>query len=505
MSIHFKGFHDASVDGTEVWVSQQASSRSRSFAQTLLDRLVLVTGVPNRGVRERNLGVLLPSRHDANTAACLVEVAFLTNPEQAARLESELYFCHIADALADAVRAQVPVAVSHGVGAGGGSGPGSEYSLSAPSLWESDPVDDERYSAGVSTEELERLYSLPLEAVVKTVVNAGARIRGGPPNFATQGQQRIPRWTKVRVEEVNGEYSRVAGLDGNAYGWTASSNLATFFKDSAALGSASLAPTTAITIDTTWPETRKAIARTFNRLGGLIQTIAGQTRTAAADILAVWQMESGGRSHTTNRAVIRLENHLLFGQWGSQHPAEFDLHFQFGTRAPQTGTDCNEAWKCHRFRQGETGSFEDSHASQDSEYRALACAETLAGETIAIQCASIGGSQILGRNYRTIGYDTPRQMYDAFQASERAHVLGFFDYCQFVQANGALLNALRTQNWRDFASGFNGASRVDRYSADLQGAAQAATAVLSTRPAGAQSLEISLASALRRPLDSSAR
>jgi hypothetical protein len=385
LSIHLNGFSDASVDGTEVWVAKHASARSRSFAQTVLDRLVLVTGVANRGVRERDLGVLLPSRHDPGTAACLAEVSFLTNPKQATRLEDPLYLGHIADALAEAVRAQVPVAVAHAAAAGAGSGAGGGSTLASPSLWEPDPVDDERYSAAMSTQELERLYALPLEAVIKTVVDADARIRGGPPDFAPQAQRRIPRWTKVRVEEVNGNYSRVTGLNATAYGWTASSNLATFFKDNATLVSAALAPATALTLDSGWPEIRKAVARMFNRLGGLMQTIATQTRTDITSVLAVWYVESRGRTHTTGQAVIRFENHLLFDQWGSQHAVDFDQHFQFGTRAPQTGATCDQRWKCHRFRADAAGNFEDVHTNQESEYRALGCATALAGETIAIQ------------------------------------------------------------------------------------------------------------------------
>ena len=124
LSIHFNGFADASVDGTEVWVAANASPRSRSFAQTVLNRLVLVTGVANRNVRERNLGVLLASRHDAGTAACLAEIAFLTNARQAARLEEPEYLAQIADALAGAVRAQAVAVVAQAAAAGNGRGHG---------------------------------------------------------------------------------------------------------------------------------------------------------------------------------------------------------------------------------------------------------------------------------------------------------------------------------------------------------------------------------------------
>lgn len=493
LSIHFNGFSDSSVDGTEVWVARHASPQSRSFAQKVLDRVTLVTAVANRGVREGDLGVLLPARHDPGTAACLVEVAFLTNPREASRLEDPEYLGHIADALAEAVRAQATVAVAHAVAAGGGGGEASSYGSSQASLWEPAPVDDERYTGTISTQELERLYALPLEGVIKTVVDSDARVRIGPPNFAVQGQRKIPRFTRVRVEEVSGDYSRVSGLDAAPLGWTASSNLGSFFKDDPALTSAPLVPTTAIAIDSSWLEARKAVAHTFNRLGGLMQTISTQTHTDVAAVLAVWFVESAGREHTVGQAIIRFENHLFFDLWGKQHQTDFDAHFQFATRPPQTGPGCDHRWKCHKFRAETTGSFEDVHSSQNSEYKALAAATALANEGTALECISIGGPQILIHNHRTIGYETPRQMYDAFQAGERAQVLGFFDYCQFTGGHGGLLEPLRNHNWQTFSTGYNGSGNAANYATNLTNAFQAATAVLATRPAGAQALEAGLA------------
>src|SRR5262245_60684606 len=105
VSLHFNGFNDARVDGSEVWVARQASNSSRGLAQKMLSEVVAATGVSNRGIRESDFGVLLPSRHASNTAACLVETAFLTNTAQARHLESETYRQQIAAALAEGVSA----------------------------------------------------------------------------------------------------------------------------------------------------------------------------------------------------------------------------------------------------------------------------------------------------------------------------------------------------------------------------------------------------------------
>lgn len=126
VSIHFNGFRDPSTDGTEVWVAKSASPASVDFAQAVLRHLVAVTGAPDRGVRRADWGVLQPSRHAPSTAACLAEIAFLTNPDEAARLAGPAYRDQIAQALATAIldRIAVPAGAvapsGQSLGAGGG-------------------------------------------------------------------------------------------------------------------------------------------------------------------------------------------------------------------------------------------------------------------------------------------------------------------------------------------------------------------------------------------------
>ncbi|MFL6331778.1 MAG: N-acetylmuramoyl-L-alanine amidase [Pyrinomonadaceae bacterium] len=108
LSIHLNGWPSAQVDGTEVYVARAASDVSRGFAQRVLSRLLAVTQVSNRGVKGQDFGVLLPARHAKGTAVCLAEVAFLTNPAQARRLEGEEYRQAIAGALVDAVSQYLP-------------------------------------------------------------------------------------------------------------------------------------------------------------------------------------------------------------------------------------------------------------------------------------------------------------------------------------------------------------------------------------------------------------
>ena len=104
VSVHFNGFVDPSVDGTEVWVARAASAPSVSLAEAVRQRLLAVTQVRDRGVRRADMGVLLPSRVGADTAACLAEVAFLSNEGEARRLADTAYRQQVAEAIAAAIR-----------------------------------------------------------------------------------------------------------------------------------------------------------------------------------------------------------------------------------------------------------------------------------------------------------------------------------------------------------------------------------------------------------------
>lgn len=235
-----------------------------------------------------------------------------------------------------------------------------------------------------------------------------------------------------------------------------------FLKDVPRLRSVPLPPSAPVAVDTRWPRERQTLARTYNRLGGLMQTLAGELGFEVAGVLAVWKVESGGRDHTVGRAVIRFENHLLWDRWGKSNPALFDQHFRYGGRSGVGG----RRWEGHQFRESPGGAWETVHTGkQANEYRVLALAIRLAGDHVALQCISLGGPQILGSHYRDIGYASPREMYDAFQASERAHVLGFFDFCRTKPAprRGDLIRYLREKNWSEFARYYNGPGQVATY------------------------------------------
>jgi len=248
------------------------------------------------------------------------------------------------------------------------------------------------------------------------------------------------------------------------------------FKDREELLAAPLAPAVPLTAKPGWTAAQKALAGVYNRLGGLMDALAKEAQSDTAAVLALWYVESGGRAHKPGSAIIRFECNLLYSAWGAKNAAVYRRYFRHGGFEGASG----KPWENHQFRTAETQPFRPVHASQASEYQALELAIRLAGETPALEAASIGGCQIVVCNYALIGYPSPRAMYDAFQADERAHVLGFFDFCARKSApkQGDLLRYLQAKDWTKFAAYYNGAGNAAVYGGRIQTNYELARAIL---------------------------
>ena len=110
-------------------------------------------------------------------------------------------------------------------------------------------------------------------------------------------------------------------MQGKKFGWTVRANLTQFFKDSDVLREAPMLSERPISDSS-------RIAQTYNRLGGLMDALAKDTKINVSACLAVWMVESAGRKHQKDKAIIRFENHLLFRRWGDEHASIYNKHFQ---------------------------------------------------------------------------------------------------------------------------------------------------------------------------------
>ena len=113
VSIHFNGWEDPDTQGTVTFVHEDAGSESAALAAAVQSAVQGVTGYNDRGVKRARFGVLNPGRHNESTAACLVEVSFLTNPAEEDRLTRNEpvngvpYRTAIANAIADGIDAHL--------------------------------------------------------------------------------------------------------------------------------------------------------------------------------------------------------------------------------------------------------------------------------------------------------------------------------------------------------------------------------------------------------------
>lgn len=109
VSIHMNADLNEEVQGTETWVDIIQSDKSVLLASSLQQKVLSVTKHRNRGLkttkkdRPRGIDVLNADDHKIKTAACLIEVSYLTNPKEEIILKDKAYIDSIAKAIAEGI------------------------------------------------------------------------------------------------------------------------------------------------------------------------------------------------------------------------------------------------------------------------------------------------------------------------------------------------------------------------------------------------------------------
>ena len=196
------------------------------------------------------------------------------------------------------------------------------------------------------------------------------------------------------------------------------------------------------------------VTRVWNRYGGLLTRLSDQLAIDPVAAAAVLAIESGGAGMTDLGPIIRFENHIFFDRWGASQPATFDDHFTF---------DSSRRWQSHRWRSvPTTDDWRVCHRDgQPGEWDVFRFASGLDAGA-AIESTSFGLAQIMGFNFRRIGYASPFEMAEAFGAGDGAQILGFFDFVA-TSSGGKLVTALQSNDWTTFATGYNGAGKATQY------------------------------------------
>jgi hypothetical protein len=105
VSLHLNADGDPRRQGTCTFVHRDANGQSLALAERVQSSLARATGHADLGVRRAPLAVLEPMWHAASTAACLVELSFLTDPEEERRLRDPTYRDLVAQSLSEALAA----------------------------------------------------------------------------------------------------------------------------------------------------------------------------------------------------------------------------------------------------------------------------------------------------------------------------------------------------------------------------------------------------------------
>lgn len=161
-------------------------------------------------------------------------------------------------------------------------------------------------------------------------------------------------------------------------------------------------------------ELEKEMAAIYNTKGTLVKAEADRLGVEPAVGGAVLSVESDGSGHVGGRLTIRFE------------PAVFR----------------RESGKSFSMRRG----------GQDGEYKALEAAIAI-DEDAAYKSVSMGAGQIMGFNAQGIGYGSAREMFDEFQRSQKAQLVGVFE---FIRVTRVVLKAAKAKDWATFAKHYNG-------------------------------------------------
>ena len=99
VSIHCNSVDDESAHGMEVYHYTHASEASKHAARAIYDKLLPVSGLRGRGVKSKDLAVL----RETKMPAVLIELGFISNPNDRAKLTNSAWQDDAAKAIADGI------------------------------------------------------------------------------------------------------------------------------------------------------------------------------------------------------------------------------------------------------------------------------------------------------------------------------------------------------------------------------------------------------------------
>lgn len=172
-----------------------------------------------------------------------------------------------------------------------------------------------------------------------------------------------------------------------------------------------------------------------------ISSFATQMGVEPAALLAVVEVESAGRTGvyigSEFRPLIRIEGHYFYRRLSGE---DRDRAVRLGLASPRAGAVKNPRSQTKRYQM-----LEDMKAID---------------EVAALESCSWGLGQVMGANWRALGYRSVHELVNEAMSGVVGQVSVM---CRFIKANN-LVDELRSRNWAGFARAYNGpAYRKNRY------------------------------------------
>ena len=191
-------------------------------------------------------------------------------------------------------------------------------------------------------------------------------------------------------------------------------------------------------------------AKTWNKYGNLMEKISNELKIDIKTALSVLCVESHGNGFIGDKMIIRFENHVFDMFWGKNHSKEFWKHFKYDKGSRRNG---------HYFRESSSGKWEVCHTSQEMEWKVLEFAMKL-DETAALKSISMGAPQIMGFNYKFVGYNSPQNLFEQFQKDIRFQIFALFDFCKYKPER---IRYLQKRDFYSFSREYNGPANPSAY------------------------------------------
>lgn len=200
----------------------------------------------------------------------------------------------------------------------------------------------------------------------------------------------------------------------------------------------------------------------YNDKGRYLKQKATALGISSAAAAAVLKCESGGAGfhRDSGKMIIRFENHIFWDQWGSSNASRFHQHFLYSS---------GQRWTGHKYRMSPTDAWASFHGNQSKEWQVLELARSM-NDTAALKSISMGAAQVMGFNFKTLGYASVQEMFESMSVSLPAQLDGMFAY---IQASRTCMNGLQSGNYVQFARGYNGPGQAEHYGALISAAAAA--------------------------------